>query len=812
MFPNYLKIALRNLRKHSFYTILNVFGLSLGIACGLILLQFIHYHLAFDGYHRKAAQIYRVVTDLHLADGSVIYENSAPVALATALRDGSPLVKDQAYLFDNYRDHVYTVMVPRAANAKNASDAGNSSTRLFAEHGNVAFANQHWFNLFDYQWEAGDPHSALEEPNTAVLTRRQAEKYFGTADPIGKTILMDGNHEIRITGLLKDPPSNTGTKADVFVSLSSLMSFFPQLYPSIETEWGWINTGSSLYLLLPEGGSPKAVDNAIANLSKVQMGDAAKYYDFHLQPLHDVHFDTRYDGMIPRSLLSTLGIVGFFILIIACVNFINLATAQNSKRIKEISTRKILGSTSAGIFWQFVAETACIVLSAVVLSLLWISLAMPMLNQWLQSGLEFHLFRDKTLLVALALLIIFIILAAGVYPALLLSRFKPVEALGSRSGSAKQPWLRKGLILLQNVVAQALIISTLIITLQTNFLNAADLGFKKEAVVMIPVPQSGTTDLAYLREQWLHRPEVKDASFCFRPPASEKFKAGSISFDARGWEKYTALCILGDSHYLKTFGLQLLAGRNLAESDTVREFLVTEELVKKLGFTSPSEVLGHWLVAGALDDHPGTIVGVIKDVHLHSLHSAIEPLILTSQRADYAYAGIKISGVNPARTIREIKRVWQSVYPKNVFEYHFLDEQIAGFYSKEALLNKLIGSFAILAIVISCVGLLGLISLLTIQRTKEIGIRKVVGASVANITILLSKDFARLVGLALILASILAWLTMSQWLQGFAYRIAMPWWIFLLAGICNLGLALLTICYHSIKAALMNPVKSLKSE
>lgn len=803
MLKNYIKIAWRNLHSHSFYTILNLFGLSLGIACGIILFQFINYHLGFDGYHRKAGHIYRVVTDLHLDDGSVQYEKGAPLALAAAIQAEVPQVKDQAFLFANYRERSFTVAVPQP---------GNTPDKLFAEHGNIAFADRHWFNLFDYEWEAGNPRTALEEPNTAVLTRRQAEKYFGNADPIGKTIRLDGKEEVKITGLLKDHLANTDTKVDVFLSLSSMKAFYPDIHRSIETEWGWFNSSNSLFLLLPEGLSPKVVDHAIAALTRKYMTGMAKYYDFHLQPLKDVHFDARYGGVIPRSLLTTLGIVGFIILIIACVNFINLATAQNSSRAKEISTRKILGSTAAGIFWQFMTETASITLLAVVLSLGWVSLALPVLNQWLQTGLEFHPLGDRQLMAVLLSLIAFIILIAGIYPSFLLSRFKPVEVLKSRTGSAKHPWLRKSLILFQNLVAQSLIICTLIIMLQTNYIKTADLGFNKETVVMIPVPKPDKSDLVYLRNQLMNRPDIKDASFCFRPPASEYFKAGSVRFDNREWEKYRALCVLGDYHYLSTFGLQLIAGRNLADYDTTREFLVSEDLVNKLGFTNPSQVLGHQVVAGTLNDHPGTIVGIVKDFHLRSLHSRIEPVLITTSRELYAYAGIKINGANPTKSIGEIKRIWQSVYPGNVFQYHFLDEQIADFYKKEDLLNKLIASFAVLAIVISCVGLFGLISLLTIQRTKEIGIRKVVGASVSNITLLLSKDFVKLVGFALILASAIAWLTMSNWLQGFAYRITIPWWIFLLAGICNLALALLTICYHTIKAALMNPVTSLRAE
>ncbi len=803
MIKNYIKTALRNLRKHSFYTALNVFGLSLGVASGIILFLFISFHLSFDSYHQKGSRIYRVITDLHLDDGSVKNEKGAPLVLATALKSEVPQLKDQAFLFQNYRDHVFTVAIPQSGSARG---------KLFAEKGNVAFANQQWFHLFDYDWISGDSRTALEQPNTAVLTRQYAEKYFGTEDPMGKTIRIDGNQEVKITGVLKDRPDNTDFKTDVFISQSSLRNIFPSLFPEIETGWGWISSSNYLFLLLPKDFSAEAAAAAITILRKEHMGDMAKYYDFRLIPLSETHFDARYGGVISKSLLRTLGIVGFIILMIACVNFINMATAQNARRVKEISTRKILGSTKSGIFWQFMTETTTITLLAVALGLTWATLALPHLNPWLQTELHANPSQNKQLLIALILLTLFIILAAGIYPSVLLSRFNPIDSLKSKSGNGGNSWLRKSLIIFQNLVAQSLIICTLIILLQTNYVKNADLGFNKDAVLMINIPTSTKTNLDFLRNQLLKRSDIKDISFCFRPPASETFKAGSIKFDQRDWENYTALGILGDSHYLNTFGLKLTAGRNLAESDTVREFLISEDMIHKLGLSKPDQVLGRRLVAGTLNDHAGTIVGVVKDIHLHSLHSEIEPLLITSQAEDYAYAGVKIGMSNPSKIIEEIKQDWQSVYPNHIFEYHFLDDQIAEFYSKEDLLNKLIGTSAALAIIISCVGLLGLISLITIQRTKEIGIRKVIGASASSITFLLSKDFAKLVGLSLILATVLAWVIMNLWLQGFAYRISIPWWVFVVAGLCNLILALLTIGYHAIKAATMNPTKSLKAE
>jgi putative ABC transport system permease protein len=803
MLSTWLRIAWHSLRKHSFYSLLNVFGLSLGVASCLILFQFISYHLRTDAYHKKAARLYRVVTDINLADGSVNSDRGAPMIMADAIRTELPQIKDEAILFSGYRDHVFTIAIPRS---------GMSSDKLFDERGNVAFADRHWFALFDYEWEAGDRNTALEQPNTAVLTRRQAEKYFGKNDPIGRTIRVDEGVAVRVTGVLKDYPANTDTKAELFLSLSTTKSLFPAVHQESRTEWGWISSATSLYLLLPEGMSAGAIDDQLKALKNRHLGDVAKYYDFHVLALKDAHFDERYGGTISRSLLKTLGMIGLFILLIACVNFINMATARNAQRAREISTRRILGCTPAGIFREFMTETALITFLAMLLALGWTRLALPILNQWLSTGLQLSLFGDPQLITALFSLIVFITLAAGVYPAYLLSRFKPVEVLKSRSGAANRPWLRKTLMLLQNLVAQSLIICTLIITLQTHYLKTVDPGFNKQAVLMIPLPGTDKSNLPYLRDRLLSRSDIKDVSYCFRSPATDYEKSGTIRYDHRNWESYAVQTVLGDAHYIGAFGLQLIAGRNLAESDTVRELLVSEELVKKLGFLKPDEVLGHQLVVGDLSDHEGTIVGVVKDFHLHSLHNATEPILITTLRSIYANAGIKISGTDPTASIAAIRQIWQSVYPKNVFEYHFLDDQLAALYKKEDLLNKLVGSSALLAIAISCMGLLGLISLLTVQRTREIGIRKTIGASVRDILLLLSKDLIQLVGLALILSSAIAWLTMNKWLQGFPYRITLSWWIFVLAGIANLALAMLAVCYHSIKAALVNPVISLRRD
>jgi putative ABC transport system permease protein len=802
MIKNYFKIAGRNLWKHKFYTFINMFGLALSIGCSIILFQFITYHLSFDTYHHDAKQVYRVVHRLTFFDGVPLYDQGAPLALARDVKANDPRVKDVGVLL---RMHDINVTIPQSE---------GSGKKMFAEHENIGITDGHFFNLFDYQWEQGNKNTALTEPNAVVLSHGLAQKYFGSQDVIGKNISVDNKNIFKITGVVKDHPANTDIKADLFLSLSTLKNIYPDVYTPMHNDWNFINSTNSIYVELKEGVNPQKVESDINELNvKAQGAAEAKPYHFMMLPLSEVHFDGRFAGVIQRSLLVTLCIIGLLLIIIACVNFINMATAQSFKRAKEIGTRKVLGSSPAAIFIQFISETSYIVVFAALLSFVMVIVAIPVLNNWLQTQLSFNLFTNYRLVVFIVVVLTIIILAAGSYPALVLSRFKPVNALKNQVGGQTQVagFTRKGLIIVQNVIAQVLIISTILITMQVKYLKTADLGFNKNAVLMLPVPNSDKSKTDYLRNQLLADPAIKSVSFCYRAPSSTADKGGSIKYDTRDWEKFVGYTQIGDADYVKTFGMQLVAGRNIAESDTAREYLVNEVMVHKLGLKDPQQVLGRHFTAGDLSNNPGTIVGVVKDFHAKSLYTAIAPEYISTFRKGYQYVGVKISSGNPTAVIDHIKKEWQAAFPDNVFEYRFLDQQIADFYQKEDLLNKLITSSAVIAIFISCLGLLGLISLLTLQRTKEIGIRKVLGASVANITSLLSVDFLKLVLVAVIVASPVAWLMMSKYLQNFAYRIDIQWWVFVLAAFVALLIAFITVSFQAIKAAVANPVESLRS-
>ncbi|MHA4809652.1 ABC transporter permease [Flavitalea flava] len=803
MLSTYFNIAWRNLWKQKFHAAINIFGLSLGMAGGLILFQFISYHLSYDRYHQKSGQLYRAVTDLHLDDGSVINVSGSPLGLTAALQDEFPTIKDQAVLL---KLRTVTISVP-----------GAGQWKYFEEKENIGFTDQHWFNLFDYTWEEGNAASSLQQPNTAVISRRLADKYFGNAEAIGQTIRLDNKYTVTITGVLKDLPANSDFRTELFFSRPSFTAFYPGTEEAMYRSWGFINTTTQSFVWLPEKQSEtlseKKVTAAMARLTKIHFEpDVASVYHFHLQPLKEIHFDGRYGGTIQRSLLLTLAVIGLFLVIIACFNFINLATAQSAKRAREIGTRKVLGSSRMAIFRQFMTETACLVLLATLLSLLWIKLILPLSDKWLQILLPFNPFRDLRLSMAVLLLAILVTATAGFYPAIILSRWKPVDALKKQINSPGSSLFRKGLIVFQNVVVQVLIICTLIITLQIKHLKTTDPGFVKEAVIMVPVPDPAKGKSSYLESLLKMDPAIQAVSFCYSAPLSERSLGGSVSYDNRSWEKFNSRTIIGDADYLPTFGIALLTGRNITESDTVREFLINETLVRQLGIGDPKQVIGRRLVAGGLDDHPGIIVGVVKDFNVQTLNKPVEPVLFTTKRDRYEYAAIKFKGGNPADLRSRIRKAWEAVYPAHVFEYHYLNEQIDEYYHKEDLLNKLINATAAIAIAISCLGLLGLISFFTIQRTKEIGIRKILGANASAIMYMLSKDFLKLVLLSILIASPVAWYMMNHWLLDYAYRIKINWWIFVLAGVASLLIALITVSYQAVKAAFVNPVESLRSE
>ncbi len=792
MLKNYLKIAVRNLSKNKIYTFINVLGLSLGIFGSLVIFQLIKFHFLTDSHHHNAENIYRVVMNLHLDDGSVEHEKGSPYILHEALKNDFSSVENVAYL----GQQELTLSIP--------SNSGSSTK--FLEKEAAAFIGADYFNVFDYQWLIGQS-AALNTPNTVVLTERYAKKYFGEASPINKVLIINNLTPVKVVGILKDIPETTDLKTEVFISLPTLKTI---VNDDSFTEWAWFMKQRETYIRLKENTSKAAFEAQLPAFSKKYYGEMAKYYRFQLQELSDVHFDLDFGGKISKSSIYLFSAIGILLLVVACINFINLSTAQSFKRFKEIGVRKTLGSSQAQILWQFIVEVALITLLAVFFAIIFAYLATPLVNNWLNINITFRQFFDVQMLVFLPILIIFTIVVAGLYPSLVISGYNPIHILKGITKSSKNGLsLRKGLVISQFSVAIVLVAVAILVVWQIRFLHNKDIGSTKDLIIHVQVPS--TENLETLKNRISQKPFVESISFARRAPSAEKGgSGGTIKFENRDWEKFVARSKIADDNYLETYQIKLLTGRKPVSSDTIREILVNRKLVKDLGLKTPESILNKRLLVGDADG-TGIIVGVVADFNNADLYTPIEPTVIFSSKQRYRFSAIRLNNYS-SEVLAELKAIWGEVYPNEVFEYSFYDDELAKLYKREEITRNIIISFALLTIFISCLGLMGLVNLTVSQRTKEIGIRKVLGASVSSITFLLSKDFLKLVFVAIIIASPIAYYFMSQWLNNFAFKVEIEWWIFVLSGVFIIAIALLTVSYQSIKAALMNPVKSLKTE
>ncbi|GAA4410413.1 ABC transporter permease [Nibrella viscosa] len=798
MLHNYLTTAWRSLWKQRTYTLLNTVGLSVGIAGGLLLFLFLRHHLSTDRHHVNFDRIFRINTDLHLEDGSIEYNPEAPPPLAQVLRTEYPQVEQAAFLMMN-RDLTVSVQRP-----------DQREPVRFREHKGTALAEPEWFAVMSYTWLQGNPRTALRQPNTVVLTESWAKRYFGTANPMGQVLTLNNKVSATVTGILADPPPTTDTDISLFISLSTMHRLFPDFNPS---DWYFLTSSHRLYFTLKDPGTAASLQQALPALSKKHYGEMATIFRFQVQPMREFHFDVqRGGGAIRSSLLWSLGIVGLLLIGAACINFVNLATVQALRRSKEVGVRKTLGSSRIQLILQFLLETALISGTATALALLLVVALLPLFNNWLQLTLTLRF--DALLVAFISMLLLSVILLAGGYPAVVLSGFSPWAALRGKliAPSGHGFTVRRVLVVVQFAVCQVLILGSFIVANQMRYIQQADLGFRKDNVVVVPLPYNTKPAQDAFKQKLAQYADVQAVSLHHRPPASDQLFGGSFKFDGKAdWEPYPIRERLADADYLTTYGMHLLAGRNIMPSDTIREYLINETLLHKLGFQNPQQVLGRRL-QHYLSPVPLPIVGVVKDFHQKSLREEIGPCIIASRADWYERAGIRISGKNPSQTLRRIRRTWQQFYPNEVFEYRFLDEQVATFYETENLVNRLVNVFTGIAILICCLGLYGLVSIAVVQRTKEIGIRKVLGASVLSIVAMLSRDFLILVLIAILIASPIAWCTMHQWLQGFAYKVDMAWWVFVTSGLLAVSIALITVSLQSIKAALLNPVHALRSE
>lgn len=793
MLKNYFKIAWRNLKRSKAYTLINVLGLGLGIACAILIFSLVKYHLSFDTFHSKADRIYQITTEWHLEE--ISQGPNVPQPLGEAFRNDYDFAEKVARI---YSSEDQLISIP--------SSEGN---KKFEE--DIAFAEPEFFDILDFPLVRGNKNTVLSEPNTAIITERLAKKYFGNQGPIGKIIRIDNKRDYRITGILQDLPVNTDRRQEIYVSYSNLKDYNSWLAGD---SWGAADGGMYCFVLLKPGVSPSEVNKAFPALSAKYYNERyAKIFQFKLYQFSDVHFNPALGGYAEKKNLWALSLIGLFLIITACVNFINLATAQALGRSKEIGVRKALGSFRKQLFWQFMAETAVIALLALILAFLLARLALPFVNELFDTQLRIDPFGDIYLLPFLPILLLGVIFFSGSYPGLILASFQPVLALKGKLSQRHVGGfsLRRGLVVVQFAISQLLIIGTIVIANQMRYSRQADMGFRKEAIVMLPVPEK--EKISTLRSQLSGIAGVENVSFCSEAPVGSNLLSTAIRFASRPEdEKFSISMRAGDDQYVSTFNLQIVAGRNLhlPRQDTIiGEHLLNETAVKKLGVASNEDAIGKKAI---INSKEGTIVGVIKDFHDKSFHESITPLCITTAHDWYLNCAVKINPVRLPPSLKAVETAWDEVFPNHIYKHDFLDERIARLYEQDYTILRLIQAFAGIAIIIGCLGLYGLISFMTAQKIKEVGVRKVLGASVQSIIWLFGKEFTRLLLIAFVIAAPIAWWVMTSWLENFVYRIQIGAGIFALTILITLTVAVLTVGYRSVKAALTNPVKSLRSE
>ena len=804
MLKNFWKTCWRNILKNKAFSLINIIGLAIGIAAGIIIFTILNYELSYDKFQPDYKKIYRIVTQDQYPDGYV-YNEGVVASAIDAFRAKMPDVKMGA-ISSMYGSQV-TV---------NTSSA-NAYNKKFIEQDGIFFCENNFFHVFSFSWLYGN-EDVLKEPNTVVLSKQTAERYFGDwRKAIDKTVTLNNNLFLKVSGILNNVPGNSDFPLKVIVSFPTLVNNGDTYF--YHKDWKTLSSNLQVYTLLPKNVSETSFTNRLSNFNKEHYTNrkaASKRVNI-AQPLSNLHFNLKYGNygnhITSTSTLWTLLLIGIFIILMACINFINLATAQAVKRSKEIGVRKVLGSNRLQLFAQIMCETAFIVLLALTLAFVIAYTFLPYLRNiaYIQESISIV---NAKMFLFIAILFILITIFSGIYPAVILSGYNASLALKNKITSANVGGisLRRALVVIQFSISQVLIIATIIVVSQMNFVKHANLGYNKDAVLLLTANVDSVliSRMPEFKTQLLQTLGVQSVSFNNDAPSSSNQGNTNFAFNHKADENYSISLKLGDEDYLKTFGLQLAAGRFYNKSDTSNELVINETLVHKLGLKNAREAVDKDLRIGSQPWRK--IVGVVKDFKARSLKQDIEPVAILEDIKSYGITAVKVHSSNLARTQQSIQQIWNNFYPEYAFTSIFLDENITKFYAQETQLELLYKIFACLGIFISCLGLYGLVSFMAVQKTKEVGVRKVLGASVMNIVFLFSKEFMLLIIIAFAIASPVAYYIMHSWLSDFAYRIDIAFWVFILAIFATVFIASLTVGYRAIIAAVANPVKSLRAE
>ncbi len=810
MIKNYFKIAWRNLMKYKFISFINLFGLTIGLTCCLLITTYVLNELSYDRYNKNAENIYRVTRT---------FKNAAGVVSLKLSTISPPF------------GYYFPTDFPEIKKMTRLLGAGTLpfkyKDKIIAEN-NVYFADENLFNVFTLKTLEGNPQTALKDPFSVMLTEEVAKKYFGNEDPMNKLIKVNNQFDVKVTGIYKGFPENSFMHPDVLLSFNTLKDSAVYGEKNLETNWG--NNAFFTFIVLPDHYNPK---NLIARfpsfLDKRMAGNYApnqpsKMTELGLQKLTDIHlyshtdFEAEPNGDINKVYIFSA--IALFILLIACINYMNLSTARSSLRAKEIGIRKVIGARKKELIYQFLSESVLIAWSAILIAFVLLYYTLPWLNQVSGQQLSVNILLKWQVLIPLFLTPFIVGIVSGLYPALFMSSFQPVKTLkGLFKVGGRNLSFRKTLVVAQFTISIVLIITTIIVFQQLHYMQDTSLGYNKAHIITLPYYNSINPQYDAFRNDLLQSPGIKDVTRSSRIPTGRLLdENGATTMVGDSMQPVTADIKYVDADYdfIPTYGIHLIAGRNFSRdySMDTSNFILNESAIKAIGWKSPQDAIGKDFKYGGAR---GRVIGVMADFHFESLQHEIVPMVLinpatTPTNSSFNNLSIKLAGNNLPAAIASVENIWKKYLPELPYQYTFLDENFNKMYQSEQRQETIFTVFACIAIFIACLGLFGLSAFEITQRVKEIGVRKVLGANVRSIVTLLSKDFLKLVLVATIIAFPIAWYAMSHWLQGFAYRINIHWWVFLLSAILALIIALVTVSFQAIKAALANPVESLRSE
>lgn len=802
MIKSYFKTAFRNLLRYKFISAINLFGLTVGLTCCLLITIYIFNELSYDKYNKNADNIYRVErTFLNAETGAVSLELGA-VAPPFA-----------PFLQNDFKDiKKVTTLLPGGIAAVRYNDKIFNEKKLF-------FADENLFDVFDIKVTKGNAAKALNEPYSVMLTEEAAKKYFGSEDPVNKILRLDNKFICKVTGIFKALPNSAHWHPDMLLSFNTLKDTAVYGEEKLRTNWG--NNAFYTYLLLPDNYDPKKLEKQFPSfLNRNIQAKASDWTSLSLRKLTDIHLYSHKDSEIEENgdikRVYIFSAIALFILLIACINYMNLSTARSALRAKEIGVRKVVGAGKAELIIQFLSESVFLCSVAAIFSLVLVSVSLPWFNKLSAQSFSFNTLMQPKIIVALLFVPLVVGVSAGIYPAIFLSSFKPVKVLKGifKAGNSTVSF-RKVLVVVQFSVSIILIISTAVVFQQLRYIQNRSLGFNKEHILTFNNNEGLNTSWEAFKTALLSDANVQVVGRSSRIPSGRLLDADGSQIN-RGNSlaptKADIKYVRADEGFISTYQIKMAAGRNFSKafSTDTSSFLINEAAVKALGLQSSQDAVGKQFQYG---ERKGEIAGVFQDFNFESLHQRVIPIVLfaSAKLNGYSKISVKVSG-NTEAALTHIENTWKKFLPETPFDYAFLDERFADLYKSEQQQQSIFTIFSCIAIFIACLGLFGLSAFTITQRIKEIGIRKVLGASVGSIVNLISKEFLLLVIIASFIAFPVAWYAMNTWLQDFAYRINIAWWIFIAAGVTALLVAFVTISFQAIKAALANPVKSLRTE